>query len=97
MKMILSNTQFVAWLTNCCELCTVQMGALRGRDPPVVVAELTGEGSHVASAAQMGYPCDMYDSITCLALQALHWLPRAGIDAVMSFAKILQSPAESFL
>lgn len=59
--------------------------------------QLTGEGTFTIPTAQAGYPCDVHDTIAHLALQALGQLPGTGTDSDMSFAKIFQGPAESFV
>ena len=97
MRMILTVTQFAVWLTDYHELCTTQAEVLQDRNPPIVAAQLTGEGLYAVPTEQTGYPRDVYDIITHLARQALRRLSGTGIDANMSFAKILQGPAESFV
>lgn len=95
MKIILFVTQFAFWLMDYHKLCTAQARVLQDRVLPVVIVQLTGEGLYAAPAVQTGNPRDVYDIITCLALQALWQLLEVCINANVSFAKILQGPANA--
>lgn len=66
---------------------------LQDRNAPVAIGPLTAEGPFAVPAVQAAYPCDVCDIITHLALQRL---PGMGINSNMSFAEILQGPAELF-
>lgn len=69
---------------------------LQDRNAPVTIGPLTAEGPFAVPAAQAAYQSDVCDIITHLALQALQRLPVMGINSNMSFAEILQGPAELF-
>lgn len=56
MKMILTMTEYSIQLSDYRETCTIQVGALQQREPPVVVTQLTGKGPHAFPAAQTGCP-----------------------------------------